>query len=369
MAVSGWFHIPQAGEEGYVEGAEEEQAKNSSLMQLQGNPDQHDEPRANNVAVEQAKTFEDFEEADIEFLLKYLAPTYLTPDTIEQLQEHFNENSSITVPNILSKKFSARLKEYITKKEAETLPEDSDKIEKQTAWKVAKPPHKHRFLYLQPGQSNQEDSPIKELLEDFLPSPQFRAWLALATDCAIESHDILARRFRRGLDYTLATGHEGKPRLELNFGLTPTAGWGDDDDDDEAEQKGKKGKAAKEEPESVGGHEVYMAGDDDGDDEEDDAAVYKAAAAGDDDNILFAQAAAWNQVSIVLRDSGTLRFVKYVSRKAQGDRWDVSATFDIEEGESGDEGESEGGTGVTPGEESEEEFQGFSDHNDDSESD
>lgn len=383
MAVSGWFHIPQVGEEGYVEGAEEEQAKNSSLMQLQGNPDQHDEPMAKNTAVEQAKTFDDFEESDIEYLLKYLAPTYLTPDTLEQMQEHFDENSSITLPNILSKKFSARLKEYVTKKETEALPEDSDKIEKQTPWKVAKPPHKHRFLYLQPGQSDQEDSPIKELLEDFLPSPQFRAWLAMATDCGIESHDVLARRFRKGLDYTLATGHEGKPRLELNFGLTPTSGWGDDDeeDDDEAQQNRKanggksksktngKGKASakeeKEEPESVGGHEVYMAGDDEDDE---DAAVYKASA--DDDNILFFQGASWNQLTIVLRDSGTLRFVKYVSRKAKGDRWDISASFDIEEGESDDDdGENGDGNGVPPEEESEEEFQGFSDHNDDSESD
>ncbi|KAJ4396831.1 putative component of NuA3 histone acetyltransferase complex [Gnomoniopsis smithogilvyi] len=391
MAVSGWFHIPQAGEEGYVAGAEEEQAKNSSLMQLQGNPDQHDEPKAKIVPVEQAKTFDDFEESDIEFLLKYLAPTYLTPDTLEQMQEHFNENSSITLPNILSKKFSARLKDYVAKKEAEALPEQSDKIEKQTPWRVAKPPHKHRFLYFQPGQNNEDDSPIKELLEEFLPSPQFRAWLAMATDCKIESYDVLARRFRRGLDYTLATGHEGKPRLELNFGLTPTPGWGDDNDGDfdeeaEAEQNSKangskskpkskskskakgKGKAPapeeKEEPESVGGHEVYMAGDDEDDE---DAAIYKASA--DDDNILFFQAASWNQLTMVLRDSGTLRFVKYVSRKAKGDRWDISASFDIEEGQSEDESENGGTGGVAPEEDSEEEFQGFSDHNDESESD
>ncbi|KUI62763.1 Prolyl 3,4-dihydroxylase ofd1 [Cytospora mali] len=400
MAISGWFHIPQVGEKGYVEGAEEAQAKNSGLMQLQGNPDQHDEPQAKPVTVEEAKTFDDFEESDIEFLLQYLSPTYLTPDTLEQMQEHFDENSSITLPNILGKKFSARLKDFVTKKEAENLPVESDKIEKLSAWKVSKPPHKHRFLYLQPGQSSKEqDSPIKELIEDFLPSPQFRAWLSMATNSTIKSHDLLARRFRRGLDYTLATGHEGKPRLELNLGFTPTQGWGDDDEEEQdadAEQNGNgaktngrksqsrpkgkgkdKGKASakeqeKVEPEEVGGHEVYMAGDD-GDDE--DAAVYKSSV--DDDNILFFQAAAWNKLTIVLRDSGTLRFVKYVSQKAKGDRWDVSATFDIEEqddddDDDDDEEESNGeGTanGVSLDDDSEEEFQGFSDHNSDSESD
>ncbi|CAN8098688.1 unnamed protein product [Discula destructiva] len=382
MAVSGWFHIPQAGEEGYVDGAEELQAKNSSLMQLQGNPDQHDEPKANNNPVQESQTFDDFEEADIEFLLKYLAPTYLTPDTIEQMREHFDENSSITIPNILSKIFSARLKAYITSKETEALAEQSSRIEKQTGWKVSRPPHKHRFLYFQPGQSGQDTSPIKELLEEFLPSPQFRSWLAMATECGIESYNVIARRFRRGLDYTLATGHEGKPRLELNFGLTPTSGWGDDDEEseDEVERNGttngnksksrNKGKAPakaeRKEPESVGGHEVYMAGDEEDDE---DAAVYKAAA--DDDNILFFQGPAWNLLSIVLRDSGTLRFVKYVSRKAKGDRWDISATFDIEEEEQEPDDEGEDGDATDPlrEEDSEEEFQGFSDHNDDSQSD
>lgn len=389
MAVSGWFHIPQVGEEGYVKGAEEAQLKNSGLMQLQGNPDQHDEPHAKAIPVKESKTFEDFEESDIELLLKFLAPTYLTPDTLEQMQEHFDENSSITLANILNKKFSARLKEYISRKETEQLPEESDKIEKETGWRVAKPPHKHRFLYLQSGQSEKEDSPIKELVEEFLPSTQFRAWLAMATNCTIESHDVLARRFRKGLDYTLATGHEGKPRLELNFGLTPTSGWGDEDDEAAAEEaeaeqngngaksKGKKSKSKskdkgkgkapakedKEEPEEVGGHEVYMAGDD-GDDE--DAAIYKSSA--DDDNILFFQAATWNKLTIVLRDSGTLRFVKYVSRKARGDRWDISATYDIEETGDDDEDEDEdedegkdGENGVNLDEDSEEEFQGFSD--------
>lgn len=409
MAISGWFHIPQVGEKGYIEGAEEAQAKNSGLMQLQGNPDQHDEPQAKPVNVEKAKTFEEFEESDIEFLLKYLAPTYLTPDTLEQAQEHFEENSSITLPNILGKKFIARLRDYVTKKEAENLPVESEKIEKQTGWKVSKPPHKHRFLYLQPEQSNKEqDSPIKELIEEFLPSPQFRAWLSMATNSTIENHDLLARRFRHGLDYTLATGHEGKPRLELNLGFTPTLGWGDEDEEDqedtEAEQNGNgaqtngkkpksksksKGKAPareqqKEEPVEVGGHEVYMAGDDEDDE---DAAIYKSSA--DEDNILFFQAATWNKLTIVLRDSGTLRFVKYVSQKAKGDRWDISATFDIEEQDDDDDDDDEDddedeeeeeedndredngegpAKGVSLEDDSEEEFQGFSDHND-SESD
>lgn len=400
MAISGWFHIPQMGEDGYVEGEEEDLAKNSSLMQLQGDPAQYDAPRAKPVRVANPKATEDaFEEADLEFLLKYIAPTYLTPDTLDQVSAHFGENSSITLENILSEKFAQRLKRYLEDQEKQPLPRGSAAIEKSSAWKVAKPPHKHRYLYQQPSEpdqlrTSQEESPITELLDIVMPSRQFRQWLQIATGCTVESHDVMARRFRRGSDYTLATGHDGKARLELCLGMTPTPGWGDDargrkttdrPEQEGSQDKGKgkgKGKAAavgKPEPnkededdqEEVGGMEVYMAGDDDDADADEDAAVYKSS--GDDDNILFFQAASWNKLTIVLRDSGALKFVKYVSRRAQGDRWDVSGVYEIEELE-GDEDEQEDGRdngegAAGPALESDgEEYNGFPD-SDESESD
>ena len=396
MAISGWFHIPQIGEDGYVEGAEEKAAQKSGLMQLQGNPDQHDLPQAKPVPVgsEDGEESGDFplDEADLEFLLKYMSPTYLTPDTLERVSDHFEEEFSITLPDILHPKFAEKLRRHVEAQESKALPEDTKGIEKG-AWRVARPPHKHRYLYLQPGQKSLEASPLKELLEVFLPSRPFRLWLQMATRSTVENHDLLIRRFRHGKDYTLATGHEGKPRLEVNIGLTPSSGWGDieddDEDDDESEasseaeeskssKKGKgkapaadtksngkgKGKAIDkdvepEEEEEVGGHEVYMAGDDDSNE---DAAIYKSSA--EDDNILFFQAAAWNKMTIVLRDSGTLRFVKYVSASAKGDRWDASATFEIAEQDEEPDAE---GAGVL--DESEEEFNGFSASEDDSDSD
>ncbi|KAI2470029.1 Oxoglutarate and iron-dependent oxygenase degradation C-term-domain-containing protein [Annulohypoxylon bovei var. microspora] len=380
MAISGWFHIPQVGEDGYVEGAEEKLAKNSGLMQLQGNPEQYDLPQAKPEKVEQPQSSsqEEFDEADLEFLLKYMAPTYLTPDTLEQVAEQFDEFSTITLPSLLGKKFAKKLRDYVTAQESTPLPEDSAKIEKGP-WRVAKPPHKHRYVYLQAdgskknGASKEDSSPIKELLEEFLPSPQFRRWLQIATRSVVESHDFIARRFRRGKDYTLATGHEGKPRLELSLGITPTSGWGgavnDDEDEDavaeeeEAKSNGKgkgKGKASKKngkkEPEEeqveVGGHEVYMAGDDDANE---DAAVYKSG--GDDDNILFFEAASWNTLSLVLRDSGALKFVKYISQKAPGDRWDISGTFEVEEPDDDEDEDAPNGEGVL--DDTEEEWNGF----------
>ncbi|TGO12816.1 hypothetical protein BTUL_0082g00620 [Botrytis tulipae] len=419
MAVSGWFHIPQIGEEGYVKGAEEKWGKNSSLMQLQGNPDKYDFPKEEPVTVTES-TAEDadengLEEADLDFLLKYMAPTYLTPDTLEQIAERFEEESNVTLDGLLSVKFSTKVREYVEAQEAAGLPDSSDEIEKGS-WKVAKPPHKHRFLYQKPSSEvsggQNELNPIEEILNVLLPSPQFRKWLEIATSCQIENYDLLARRFRKGSDYALAKNYEGEPRLEVDLGLTPTTGWGDDanddeenedngeeneeeeedEDEDEPKPKSKKSKGKEktngkkkapepkkeptpepEEEDDVGGHLVFMAGDDENDE---DAAIYKAAGEEEDDGVLFTMPASWNKMSIVLRDSGVLKFVKYVSKNAKGDRWDISGAFGVKDDEDDDEEEEEDSGKASQEskvslEDSDEEgtFNGFPDSDPDSDSD
>jgi len=94
MAISGWYHIPQDEEEGYEEGSEERLAGKSSLMQLQGKDDKYDLPRVN-VQLYQATNGDGrmptpssqehavLSEADCDFLLKYIAPTYLTPGQLK----------------------------------------------------------------------------------------------------------------------------------------------------------------------------------------------------------------------------------------------------------------------------------------------
>ncbi|KAJ2962591.1 hypothetical protein NQ176_g10920 [Zarea fungicola] len=110
-----------------------------------------------------------------------------------------------------------------------------------------------------------------------------------------------------------------------------------------------------------------MADDDDEDGADADAAVYKAS--NDEDNILFHQNAAWNKLTLVMRDSGTLKFTKYVSKKAQGDRWDIWGLFGIEDPDD-DEDDDGGEAGPSSGEvalgesDLDETFNGFSDSGD-----
>lgn len=405
MAISGWFHIPQEGEDGFEPGLEEKLAERSSLAQLQGRGDIYDLPQAQTVVYEEkkpateevegkgkgkaveeagAEDSTEFNESDLSFLVKYIAPSYLTPDIAEEMSESFGNESTLSLERFLCEKFATRVRSYVEEQERKGLPASAKEIHEQTGWTVARPPHKHRYVFLQPEETpstgqKEKSSPIDELLNDLFPSQAFRKWLAHITGSErLTSHNLLARRFRRGQDYTLASGYDGEePRLEFTLGLTPTTGWEKQEDqtgeeeakDGEGKDEGKpKDNAGTEDDDlAVGGYELYMAGDDDddgpADKNGDDPAIYRSAGADEDDGILLTTAAGWNRLSIVYRDQGTLRFVKYVSAAARGDRWDITGEMGVEYGEADDdddeeeEGEGEEGEGDDEGEDDEGEMQ------------
>lgn len=396
MAISGWFHIPQEGEDGYEEGLEEKLAEKSSLAQLQGGKaDVFDEPQSHWVEnphwEEQAKAEDDEMTADeMDFLIKYMNPNYLLPDTVEELSRMFSDESSLRLAEFLSPKFCARLREYLESKDHEANPHlpPNPLHKEQSEVGVARPPHKHRFLYrkaLQPIQATYPDSatltPYDELVDILFPHPAFTKWISLVTGITLTKSNIYARRFRRGMDYTLATAYEEvDPQLEICLGITPSKGWGDEDEDEtggedaqrNGSSSGKAPAAPKPEKEEVGGYEMYMAGEEEQEDAAEatvatgapaaaealthtgagqrrkakvDPAVYKSAGDDEDDGILFSQPAAWNNLAIVLRDRGVLRFTKYVSQAAKGDRWDVCGEYGVEFGEDDEDEDEDGAEG------------------------
>ena len=410
MAISGWYHIPQEGEDGYEAGAESTQAQKSSLSQLEGKSDEFDMPQlkwfdpvqlqsedalpgGRPAEVTMDGTEQELTEHDLEFLVKYLNPRYLVPDTVASLRELFTEDSSLRLALFLAPQCASRMHTHILKDEKKPLEDGS------TIWETAVPPHKHRFLYQQATESSSirsSDIPegqLEQLLQILIPSLAFRKWLSLATGLALGDCNAIARRFRRGKDYSLATGYShADPQLEVCLGLTPTEGWGasvseeeevDDVDENntvsEDDETGNtfsavqtNGKPAvggpgtsidevtpatsaldrPSEALNIGGYEAYLAGDEDDDDTSSvdaprnpssatgagqrrsgkaDPAIYQTGDAVDeeDDGVLFNQPASWNVLTIVLRDKGTMRFVKYVSRGAPGDRWDISCSWQV----------------------------------------
>jgi Rps23 Pro-64 3,4-dihydroxylase Tpa1-like proline 4-hydroxylase len=349
MAISGWYHIPQEGEDGYEEGAEEAQAQKSSLAQLKGAADEFDEPAAQFEDLPTLSSVDEdiLTEDELTFLLDYITPQYLTPEMTEKLAGSFLEESVIQLQDFLRPPFAEEMEHYV-KNLADTR-----------NWCVARPPHKHRFQYRR--STTDHTSPFQKLLSVLLPSGAFRKWLGLITSLspsALTKQNVLARRFRKGQDYALASAYQGEePRLEYTIGLTPK--------DNSVASKEPNAKSngsndAHTDTNSInvdisseddhGGQEVYMAADDDDDEQGQstdtpekalpqvgkkaahDPAVYKTGNGenDEDDAILFTDTPSWNTLNVVMRDQGTLRFVKYLSQAARRDRWDIKGEVEID---------------------------------------
>lgn len=115
-------------------------------------------------------------------------------------------------------------------------------------WELKGPPSRYRYLTLKPQPEStieyvfprsEQTSPhqiIRSISEELFKSNAFRAWLMMVTTFLPVSYDVEARRFRPGLDYTLATSDK-ETRLDVVLGLTPPP-----PPLDSASKAGKKGK-------------------------------------------------------------------------------------------------------------------------------
>ncbi|KAL9111354.1 MAG: hypothetical protein Q9227_004231 [Pyrenula ochraceoflavens] len=395
MAISGWFHIPQEGEDGFEVGLEEKLKEKSSLSQLESHADDFDQPAeiydGPNLSESDSEEFDTvpdidgiLDESECELLLQFISPGYVAPDMAEQLSSSFEENSFLRLDDIFNQKFAAALKGSL-----ERLESTSGTLSSELGWTVAAPPHKHRYLFFRKDSldiscnKNATDYSLYSLVHDLFPSVAFRKWLAVITGYKTSNFvqwDYLTRRFRRGKDYALASayGTEGDeqvtPRLELTFDITPFGGW----EEGEAVQKTEMGgtssssvsdgngenltqfaKPGSRPPIEAGGSEIYMAADDESSHPTlpsvgRDPAVYRSAPDDEDDGILFDSAPSWNRLNIVLRDAGSLRFVKFVSGAAPCDRWDIKGTvlLDPEMEDDSDQTDVENSVGEEPREES-----------------
>ncbi|KAK9390592.1 Oxoglutarate and iron-dependent oxygenase degradation C-term-domain-containing protein [Lipomyces mesembrius] len=398
LAISGWFHLPQKGEDGYIEGLQESLNLESSRAALAdaaaaaaaglGELPPPALKGFSNFAQITDRTYTALSQQDIEYLAATINPKYLDVNTILKSRDEFVNLSLLELDGVLNDKFAAKLREYIEELEKSPVPvRVSDAAKLKSEWRVSRPPHKHRYLYIEPSREAEPSTPIQQLAA-VVASQQFSKWLMSITGVAELTHSrVLARRFRRGLDYTLATtslnpvnengtastdndGDASGGLLEGTLCITPTIGW------DEGEFGGYElymddGTAKDEQPEQKSGDQENC----DSDDDENDPAVYLSGSrpkrrkeleqlraeaklsVGDDggaatcegqaivdelfddsdddeeaeesagDSVLLTSQAQWNVLTIVYRDPGVLKFVKYVSQNAPGSRWDVTGEW------------------------------------------
>jgi len=311
---------------------------------------------------------------------------------MKALATRFVEESSLELHSFLNSPLADSLESRLRDLDArDGLSEDRpSRIPPHTSattggWTLKGPPHKWRYCVLKPqpengkkieavtprGHTSSADDMIRSLQNELFPSPAFRSWLAIVTRLMPMQHAVEARRFRPGLDYTLATSEDTEARLDVVLGLTPPIREpASSSDDDTSKSRGgsmrpqRRGKEANRGWATAewGGWECYMAPHNEEDDpaiyrsstqrkKKEDGAVTKDGHAGpsppqssgsnshgeaedtemseEEDSTLLTVQAGYNRLLLVLRDERVMRFVKYISAAAEGSRWDVCGEYEV----------------------------------------
>lgn len=180
--------------------------------------------------------------SEVTFLKRFLHPQYLQPSTLSLLSTQFGENSFLMLDKFLHPSLAGPLEVLLAEQDKKDGLEREARgglIPQQIAgssmegWEIVGPSTRQRFLSLTSPSSSTTSTPpsatqmISSILHELLPSTAFRSWLAMLTSLLPLAHKLEARRFRPGLDYTLARGEEEDSRLDVRLGLTPGEKWED----------------------------------------------------------------------------------------------------------------------------------------------
>lgn len=361
LSIQGWFHIPQPGEDGFIEGEQEETEARSTLQLLQSKElQEYDFPKPERIDTkpEELELYRKYAESqsaflseeDQEYLKKYINPVYLVRSNVLALKKEFEEEQVVEIKNLLKPEYADLLQQALRRSELEE-PTPANSTEIKSPWKCAIPPHKQRFMYIDgkapfeltedsiafinhigpqeyPNfdltlQPTTTESMLCEVVK-LIKSALFKKWLVSITSLIPTSEQALVRRFRPGHDFILATPTdkhlarsetEENVLLEATFNLTPTAinhkNW---------------------EHGEFGGYELCLAltGADGREfDEDDDPAIYRANDS-NDDSVLYTSQCKWNSLTLMVRDPSVMKFIKYVSINAKGSRWDISCQWNVE---------------------------------------
>lgn len=438
LSISGWFHRPQpdekefdAEDEKLEEQARKDHASAEGLLSKEfdlpfapyGEKDEDGAPLpGSSLSMDEKR-----------FLAAFINPAYLQSRTQGILFEKFGDESHILLVDFLRKEYASALEKGLHtidggqqgQKDSENVrwweldgrlklhpPSHQLGVDSVKGWSISGPPHRQRFLSLNtdgqiskplekdpiPNENVPED--VNELLtllqKSLFPSPAFRHLLANISQLVpIGLRPVQIRRFRPGLDYTLARS-DAEAVLDVTLDLTPdtasaamrkvtgangsvpkglagkkraikTKRNGHEDPEKITKQTAKKLKESWETGE-VGGWQAYMPPADisddpavygsgksekgkdqnsekdsiqsqegeEGEEEEEELEMVEMdeeeeeeGSEEEEDDILLNLLPQFNTLSLVLRDEGVMRFVKYLSASAGGSRFDVCAEYEV----------------------------------------
>ncbi|RHY25681.1 hypothetical protein DYB32_008825, partial [Aphanomyces invadans] len=311
---------------------------------------------------------EELTETEMADLSKFINPIYLKEDTLEQVQEAFQQSGSIQVgvcsgfeslglvtsmmafscaahfltsPWVSAIDAAMRAADSAEKLGHGQVPSYTAGYDQAGSWTAQGPLFLQRYLRytgavpasipaldtscptVQPATTttnNSDPTPgqLLAFIQTFLVQcPAFIKWVSLATGVAPSAARSEVRRFRPGLDYTLAhhapSSKPSSPILDvvLCFCNAEASDAAADDDG----------------PWTTSGYECYVRAEDDG---IGDVAVSTDDNEDDDERHAPVQIPAQpNTLSLVVRDTSTMKFVKFVTCREPGSRWDVNVEFEL----------------------------------------
>lgn len=352
-------------------------------------------------------------QSDINKLLQWMNPDYLTIKSIKQIQDTFLHDSSIQLNNFLNSEISQLILDNLIEadeycKLGKNRPSMNYAVGQTGNWIIKGPPHKQRYMIyhkiknlLKKSQKNLELSDpntvmgeiLSDLYNSLLSTPEFLRYLYIITNIPLTSYHKEIRRFRCGLDYTVANlsqlyhsidndngGNGGNNQRDIN---------GNEDLNDNELLKKQSNKLditlcfinnklnkykSLWNSGDIGGYECYISTDDDLNSAA-TAEIYQVNDENNDTELLSIHCG-FNQLNIVLRDYGVLKFIKFVSYRAPSSRWDVSMEFmidkkyyeddgDDDNDDEDDEEEEDSGDGSEDNEEDEDESEEEDDDDED----
>ncbi|KAK2080949.1 hypothetical protein QBZ16_000803 [Prototheca wickerhamii] len=324
MSIQGWYH----------RAAPPSNSERATLRQLQLQGGAMQGPFSkypDNTPAEADMEGQPIPEADLVTLRRFMNPAYLDPATWPKVFARFREEGSVQLQSFLRRDVAARLAELAAAADARDgldacrAPGAYD-VGQRDGWRAFGPAFKQRYLRYMPGSaatSDEAGEALADVCHNLLATPAFRRFIYKLTTLELIGERGEVRRFRPGLDYTVA--HHGvlaaKPCLDAVLCVLGA-------DTPESHELWEAGE--------VGGYEAYLLADDD-EEAPTKAEVYRANAdgTGPEETGVINISPAHNCLSLVLRDEETdlLKFVKYVSAAAPGSRWDVSMEYELEKDE------------------------------------
>lgn len=221
LSISGWFHTPEP-----PVGSDK-----ASLKQIMSKGD-ISAPFMNIPATVFAECSEETEkekteaeeledmkisQTDMNILKQYLNAEYLRPASMLKIRNTFIDDSSVQLYDFLNEEVAKLISDASFETDADEQLGGGNVPSRYTVgtgkrWTCIGPPHKHKYLRYEASTEQNGGENVGALISDIrqqlFRSPIFQRYLYKITNMQVKGYRDEIRRFRPGLDYTVA--HHGK---------------------------------------------------------------------------------------------------------------------------------------------------------------